>query len=38
MANDAGVKNITELANFGQNVKKLGDNICFLLCNRHKEE
>jgi uncharacterized protein YukE len=27
MANDAGVKNITELANFGQNVKKLGDNM-----------
>ena len=27
MANDAGVKNIDELAQFGQSVKKLGDNM-----------
>lgn len=27
MANDAGVKNIDELALFGQSVKKLGDNM-----------
>lgn len=27
MANDAGVKNIDELAQFGQGVKKLGDNM-----------
>jgi len=27
MANDAGVKNVDELAQFGQSVKKLGDNM-----------
>lgn len=27
MANDAGVRNIDELAQFGQSVKKLGDNM-----------
>ena len=27
MANDAGVKSIDELAQFGQSVKKLGDNM-----------
>lgn len=27
MANDAGVKNIEELARFGQSLKKLGDNM-----------
>ena len=27
MANDAGVRNIDELAQFGQGIKKLGDNM-----------